>query len=195
LSLQLLARQARQAGMAHKLYQASAPWGGAEVVETLVIGDLAWQSVSGVLRCGAWDPGRSVVWLAGGSAVGLWGTRATPRDLEGRPEAPATPAELRRSERRPVRLKAVFADDRGAWIGVLTDLSAGGAFVATTSPRAPGERVLLDISLDDLSGVTVEAEVRWLRPGRRPGMGVQFVGLQGVEQVRVERALERAAVS
>jgi uncharacterized protein (TIGR02266 family) len=65
------------------------------------------------------------------------------------------------------------------------NIGAGGLFVATDRLRRVGERVELTFTLPGSAlPLSVESEVRWIRPapppdraGREAGMGVRFVGL------------------
>ena len=75
--------------------------------------------------------------------------------------------------------------------GHISDLSASGMFIATDSPRRPGERFRLVFSIPD-SGpeIIAEAEVVWARePGSWPpdeqGMGVRFLGISDDAAVRI----------
>jgi type IV pilus assembly protein PilZ len=65
----------------------------------------------------------------------------------------------------------------------ITDLSAMGIFIRTTSPHPPGTRLNLHFKPPGGPEIDVEGQVMWVnptRPGRsenNPGMGVQFVDL------------------
>jgi uncharacterized protein (TIGR02266 family) len=69
----------------------------------------------------------------------------------------------------------------GSSRGVTRDISQAGAFIATSRPCAVGERLTLQLAVPGFAAVlTVEAEVRWLRPatdaaGLPAGIGVSFV--------------------
>lgn len=64
--------------------------------------------------------------------------------------------------------------------GLTENISEGGVFVATFSPPGIGERIRLQLAVDDAQDFVVEAIVRWHRyddAGELSGCGAQFVDL------------------
>src|SRR4051812_41415235 len=93
-------------------------------------------------------------------------------------DVPTSPV---RSGRAPVEIPVEMQGGGASWIGVTSNLSRGGAFSATRSPRSTGERVSLRLSAPGKAvPLSVAAEVRWHRPradpaGQPAGIGVSFV--------------------
>lgn len=84
--------------------------------------------------------------------------------------------------------------DSNFYGGLTENLSAGGVFVATHSPRPIGEE--LEVMVTSPSNFTVKAKgvVRWQRPfvetsNMPPGMGIQFIQVEG--QAEIEKFLRR----
>jgi len=76
--------------------------------------------------------------------------------------------------------------------GLTENISEGGVFVATFSPPGVGERIRLNLSVDDSDGFVVEGEVRWHRyesDGDVSGCGVKFVDLTDAQAHRLRRLL------
>jgi len=78
----------------------------------------------------------------------------------------------------------VFSD-HNFWTGLTMNMSEGGVFIATHHEVPVGTKIVLHMSLpfEDEPIVTL-GEVRWTRPfsndtDAHPGIGVQFVGLEG----------------
>lgn len=75
--------------------------------------------------------------------------------------------------------------------GLTENISEGGVFVSTFSPPGVGERIRLNLSVDNERDLSVEGVVRWHRyddSGDVTGCGVQFAAL-GPEQQRRIRTL------
>ena len=75
--------------------------------------------------------------------------------------------------------------------GLTENISEGGVFVSTFSPPGVGERIRLNLSVDNERDLSVEGVVRWHRyddSGDVTGCGVQFAAL-GPEQIRRIRTL------
>ena len=110
----------------------------------------------------------------------------------------------RASVRVPTRLHCAFASRSDFDEAVITNLSAGGVCIATTSPLPIGERLTLQIHVaGGGASIEVEAEVVTTNVGRNyattvPGMGVRFshLGADTIAQIHdlYERELEREAV-
>lgn len=141
--------------------------------------------------------------LVDADAKGAGSTRALRRAALG---------QNRRSDRRPwsarVEIRGVFGSDpaddvlRGARAGkgnagpVATNLSLGGVFVETTALLDVGDPVMLSLPSPDGQPLSVSGRVRWVTPfGRvtdaRPGMGIEFVGLDEHKKRRLEDLLQR----
>ena len=118
-------------------------------------------------------------------------------------EAAARPGQARASVRIPTRLHCSFACRSDFDDAVITNLSAGGVFVSTTTPLPIGEELRLHIHVTEtganieLEGVVVSNNVgRGFDPGTH-GMGVRFsrVGTSTVDAIHdlYEQELEREA--
>ncbi len=99
--------------------------------------------------------------------------------------------------RMPVDIRGVFHP-----IGappVATDLSVGGVFVETASPLDVGDHVVVAFPAGNGHGegaFSVNGRVRWVTPfGRlddaRPGMGIEFIGVDAVKRARLADLLAR----
>ena len=120
------------------------------------------------------------------------------------PDLPSHHADARGSVRVPVRLALHFEgfDELGG--SLMTNLSRGGLFIATTSPLPIGERLLLDVVVDDggrtgpVVAFRARAEVASHDTGadlqgRRRGMGVRFVDVDEVQRKAIDDLYVRAA--
>ena len=88
-------------------------------------------------------------------------------------------AERRRAPRVLLNLEVDYASEDNYLFAYITDISATGIFVRTTSPEQPGTH--LNLKFGELE---VEGEVIWVNPYRpgapdnlHPGMGVRFLDL------------------
>lgn len=96
-------------------------------------------------------------------------------------------AERRRAPRVLVDLEVDYASEENYLFAYITDISATGIFVRTTTPEQPGTHLNLRFSPEGRGGpdeIEVEGEVIWVNPYRpgapdnlHPGMGVRFVGI------------------
>ena len=101
-------------------------------------------------------------------------------------------AERRRAPRVLVDLEVDYASEENYLFAYITDISATGIFVRTTTPEQPGTHLNLRFQLPPPENVRaasetkieVEGEVIWVNPYRpgapdnlHPGMGIRFVGL------------------
>ena len=96
-------------------------------------------------------------------------------------------AERRGAPRVLVDLEVDYASEENYLFAYITDISATGIFVRTTTPEAPGTHLNLRFSSPDAGDagyLEVEGEVIWVnpyRPGKpdnlHPGMGIRFVGI------------------
>ena len=95
---------------------------------------------------------------------------------------------------RKVSLK--FKEFRGFIIEISHNVSLGGMFIATASPKPPGTIFDFELSLtDDFKLVQGIGEVVWVReadagPGHPPGMGVRFLDLSPESRRLVQRIVE-----
>lgn len=100
---------------------------------------------------------------------------------------PLTDADRRRAPRLLVDLEVDYASEENFLFAYITDISATGIFVRTTTPELPGTLLNLRFSPDGRGAPTsleVEGEVIWVNPYRpgqpdnlHPGMGIRFVGI------------------
>ena len=113
-------------------------------------------------------------------------TAAMPKANEGPPSvADAAAAERRRAPRVLVDLEVDYALEDNYLFAYITDISATGIFVRTTTPEQPGTHLNLRFQPDGLGEpIEVEGEVIWINPYRpgtpdnlHPGMGIRFVDL------------------
>jgi Tfp pilus assembly protein PilZ len=109
-------------------------------------------------------------------------------------------AERRRAPRVLVDLEVDYASEENYLFAYITDISATGIFVRTTTPEQPGTHLNLRFQLPPPESaneaptkasksprgtkIEVEGEVIWVNPYRpgapdnlHPGMGIRFVGL------------------
>lgn len=100
----------------------------------------------------------------------------------------AQEAERRRAPRVLVDLEVDYASEENYLFAYITDISATGIFVRTTTPEQPGTHLNLRFEVPDddnsTTKIEVEGEVIWVNPYRpgapdnlHPGMGIRFVGL------------------
>jgi uncharacterized protein (TIGR02266 family) len=95
----------------------------------------------------------------------------------------AADAERRRAPRVLVDLEVDYASEENYLFAYITDISATGIFVRTTTPEQPGTHLNLRFEVES-EKIEVEGEVIWVNPYRpgapdnlHPGMGIRFVGL------------------
>jgi len=93
-------------------------------------------------------------------------------------------SDRRRSPRVLVDLEVDYALEENYLFAYITDISATGIFVRTTTPEAPGTHLNVRFTPDDSGPIELEGEVIWVNPFRpgnsdnlHPGMGIRFVGL------------------
>jgi uncharacterized protein (TIGR02266 family) len=96
---------------------------------------------------------------------------------------PVDDTERRRSPRVLVDLEVDCASEDNYLFAYITDISATGIFVRTTTPEEPGTHLNLRLSADE-GRLEVEGEVIWVNPYRpgtpdnlHPGMGIRFINL------------------
>ncbi len=110
-------------------------------------------------------------------AISVWrcvGASATMRAME---QSPTTPAR-RRALRRSVHLDCglITSDRDEPTPELVTDLSAYGCWVATSTPARPGTHVIVAFQPPGWDGeVDLFARVTHSRGGQAPGMGLEFM--------------------
>jgi uncharacterized protein (TIGR02266 family) len=104
-------------------------------------------------------------------------------------------ADRRRAPRVLLNLEVDYASENNYLFAYITDISATGIFVRTTSPEQPG--TLLNLRFGALA---VEGEVIWVNPYRPgapenldPGMGIRFVALDDEIRDRLLELIRRFA--
>jgi uncharacterized protein (TIGR02266 family) len=108
----------------------------------------------------------------------------------------ASDADRRRAPRVFVDLQVDYASEDNYLFAYITDISATGIFVRTTSPEVPGTLLNLRFA----SGIECEGEVIWVNPYRpgapdnlHPGMGIRFVGIDDEMRTRLLELIRRFA--
>jgi len=111
-----------------------------------------------------------------------------------------TDAERRRAPRVLVDVEVDCASEDNYLFAYITDISATGIFVRTTTPEQPGTRLQLRLSAEDTGSVEVEGEVIWINPYRPgtpdnldPGMGIRFANLDSDVRDRLFELIRRFA--
>jgi len=113
---------------------------------------------------------------------------------------PVSDAERRRAPRVLVDLEVDYASEENYLFAYITDISATGIFVRTTTPEAPGTHLNLRFSSDHSGHIEVEGEVIWVNPYRpgtpdnlHPGMGIRFLSLDNELRDRLLALIRRFA--
>jgi len=112
--------------------------------------------------------------------------------------------DRRRAPRILVDLEVDYALEENYLFAYITDISATGIFVRTTTPEQPGTHLNLRFQLqtdDDKSEkIEVEGEVIWVNPYRpgapdnlHPGMGIRFVDLDDEVRDQLVELIRRFA--
>jgi len=125
-------------------------------------------------------------------------TQAAPR-VRVEVSTPPTAADRRSprfAARTPVDIRGVFHPPGAPPIA--SNLSVGGVFVETASPLDVGDPVVVAFPADGEGAFSVNGRVRWVTPfGRlddaRPGMGIEFIGVDAFKRARLAELLERRA--
>lgn len=94
--------------------------------------------------------------------------------------------------------KLSCGDGRKTFFGYARNISCGGVFIATVSPREPGEQFDLQITLPPPAGLLLQCrcEVVWKRHFARggksePGMGLRFLDLPPAQAAALEGWINR----
>jgi uncharacterized protein (TIGR02266 family) len=106
-------------------------------------------------------------------------------DRDNQPASAAIQKNQRRNLRVPLIVEKIPCDDgRKTFFGYARNISRGGLFIATVSPREPGDQFDLQVTLPASAGFTLRCrcEVVWKRrfeQGQKhePGMGLRFLDL------------------
>ena len=113
---------------------------------------------------------------------------------------PVSDADRRRAPRVLVDLEVDYASEENYLFAYITDISATGIFVRTTTPEAPGTHLNLRFSSDHSGHLEVEGEVIWVNPYRpgapdnlHPGMGIRFLSLDNDLRDRLLALIRRFA--
>jgi uncharacterized protein (TIGR02266 family) len=113
---------------------------------------------------------------------------------------PVGDAERRRAPRMLVDLEVDYASEENYLFAYITDISATGIFIRTTTPEAPGTQLNLRFSSENAGAIEVEGEVIWVNPYRpgapdnlHPGMGIRFLGLDNELRDRLLELIRRFA--
>jgi uncharacterized protein (TIGR02266 family) len=113
---------------------------------------------------------------------------------------PALTRDHRRAPRVLVDLEVDYASEDNYLFAYITNISATGIFVRTTTPEQPGTHLNLRFSPDDSGPLEVEGEVIWINPYRpgtpdnlHPGMGIRFLGLDDETRDRLLELVRRFA--
>lgn len=99
------------------------------------------------------------------------------------------PADRRGTPRVAVEVDVSIGGDGRVVTGVSGDVSVGGLYVSTYRPLPEGTRVSVRFRLPT-GNVMASGVVRWTRegrPGRLPGMGIEFVELDALDRECLER--------
>jgi uncharacterized protein (TIGR02266 family) len=109
-------------------------------------------------------------------------------------------ADRRRAPRVLVDLEVDYASEENYLFAYITDISATGIFVRTTTPEAPGTHLNLRFASEHADHIEVEGEVIWVNPYRpgtpdnlHPGMGIRFVSLDNELRDRLLELVRRFA--
>jgi len=123
-----------------------------------------------------WEPQSEIPLQPPGSAV--------------RPQQPTSDYSHRRKyERKDIQLDVSLYSDHNFYAGFTENLSAGGVFVATHNLLKIGETIDVTVTLPNDKQVVAHGVVRWLREYNEasdapPGMGIQFLSMQGEDLMR-----------
>ncbi len=109
--------------------------------------------------------------------------------------------DRRAATRVLVDLVVDYASEDNYLFAYITDISATGIFVRTTTPESRGTHLNMRFQPNDGGSIIeVEGEVIWINPYRpgapdnlHPGMGVQFVDLEDELRARLLDLIRRFA--
>jgi uncharacterized protein (TIGR02266 family) len=109
-------------------------------------------------------------------------------------------AERRCAPRVLVDLEVDCTSEDNYLFAYVTDISATGIFVRTTTPEQAGTHLNLRFPVEDTELLEVEGEVIWVNPYRpgtpdnlHPGMGIRFINLDNELRDRLFELIRRVA--
>jgi uncharacterized protein (TIGR02266 family) len=111
-------------------------------------------------------------------------------------------AERRMAPRMLVNLEVDCRSEENYLFAGVTDISATGIFIRTTTPEPPGTHLNLRLAADEDGDppLELEGEVIWINPYRpgeadnlHPGMGVRFRALDDETESRLLGLIRRIA--
>lgn len=112
----------------------------------------------------------------------------------------ASEADRRAAPRVLVDLEVDCASEDNYLFAYITDISATGIFVRTTTPEEPGTHLNLRLSGEHAGPLEAEGEVIWVNPYRpgtpdnlHPGMGIRFLQLDADSRARLFELVRRFA--
>ena len=107
--------------------------------------------------------------------------------------------EKRTCIRAPLRVTVITSGKTFTFQDFTYDVSEGGVFVETDTPLAPGTAIDVEFTLPgdpaavNTSGKIVRAiAAGQAAPGRRTGMGIQFIGIKDADVTRIKEYVTRA---
>lgn len=113
---------------------------------------------------------------------------------------PLAASDSRRSTRVLVDLEVDYGLEDNYLFAYITNISATGIFVRTTTPEEPGTHLNLRFSPGPDDYLELEGEVIWVNPYRpgtpdnlHPGMGIRFVDLDDEQRDRLIDLVRRFA--
>jgi uncharacterized protein (TIGR02266 family) len=127
--------------------------------------------------------------------------RVGPKVEKGAVERAIADSDRRRAPRVFVDLEVDYALEENYLFAYITDISATGIFVRTTTPEQPGTLLNLRFAAGPNSdAIECEGEVIWVNPFRpgapdnlHPGMGIRFVGIEDELRDRLLELIRRFA--
>lgn len=116
-----------------------------------------------------------------------------------KPAYPVEQKDLRSNLRVPLIVeKLPCGDGHRTFFGYARNISRGGVFIATVSPREPGDRFDLQVTFPPPEPFVLQCrcEVVWKRRFERggkfePGMGLRFLDLPPESGAAIERWINR----
>ena len=134
------------------------------------------------------------------AAMGAKVKGAMPASGPGSHSSASAGDERRRAPRVLVDLEVDYASEDNYLFAYITDISATGIFIRTTTPEEPGTHLNLRFNAGGDDALQIEGQVIWVNPYRpgtpdnlHPGMGVRFVGLDDSLRHRLLELIRRFA--
>lgn len=99
------------------------------------------------------------------------------------------PDVRRKFERKDIQLDVSLYSESNFYAGFTENLSAGGLFIATHNLLKIGEKIDLTVTMPNDKKVIAHGVVRWIRVYNEasdapPGMGIQFLSLEGDDLIK-----------